>query len=519
MSFTWSPLEILTPREVFEFSDDIVKALVATDADVWGRWRALCQLDRLPPAQLEPYAKQIVRVLEENPELSYHLLRFGVPLPFKALAQLPTEELSRHVTSILVMLDDEPEANAIGEPDDSMAEYRGWRRPWREEALRVLGLLPASALLPHAARIAQHIEDRPGRSESGYESGPGRYELTEFTRHAIWIRNAERVAALEVMERLPEQVGLHAASIVSLLGHSYWRLRGAAVEALAALPANQRATTAAAIVPLLEDYHPHAWGVRHAALSALRKFAARDLAPHALAIQKRLLDPDEDVRVAARAVLSTLNTSVGATPAFAQMLSPPLPKPSNLRGWAYWEKEVAIRAENWCTGLAGLEYVLQSEHADEFVLALQQRAEWQCISAAAERCYQAGARQVLLMLDTSTYPKSLAGKYEEHITLAVYGMSPCLMELQTERLPALVGKTVYVDELGLDEFAEILEMEAETEADELYVGDLDLTFDPDLIRSIWISRSGDVRPSRSYANLVEMISCEEAGTDQTAQRN
>merc|ERR1712085_39142 len=93
--------------------------------------------------------------------------------------------------------------------------------------------------------------------------------------------------------------------------------------------------------------------------------------------------------------------------------------------------------------------------------------------------------------------------------------SPCLMELQTERLPALVGKTVYVDELGLDEFAEILEMEAETEADELYVGDLDLTFDTDLIRSIWISRSGDVRPSRSYANLVEMISCEEAGTDQT----
>ena len=75
------------------------------------------------------------------------------------------------------------------------------------------------------------------------------------------------------------------------------------------------------------------------------------------------------------------------------------------------------------------------------------------------------------------------------------------------------------DRLGLDEFAEILEMEAETEADELYVGDLDLTFDPDLIRSIWISRSGDVRPSRSYANLVEMISCEEAGTDQTAQRN
>ena len=36
MSFTWSPLDRparLTRREVFEFSDDIVKALVATDAD------------------------------------------------------------------------------------------------------------------------------------------------------------------------------------------------------------------------------------------------------------------------------------------------------------------------------------------------------------------------------------------------------------------------------------------------------------------------------------------------------
>ena len=526
MSFTWSPLDRparLTRREVFEFSDDIVKALVATDADVWVRWRALCQLDDLPPAQLEPYAKQIVRVLEENPELSYHLLRFGTRLPFKALAQLPTEELSRHVTSIMVMLDDEPEANAIGEPDDSFEmiamreqnQYLGSRQPWREEALRVLGLLPQSALLPHAARIAQHIEDRPGRPESGSESGPGRHELTEFIRHAIWIRNAERVAALGVMERLPEQVGLHAATIVSLLGHSDWRLRGAAVKALAALPAKQRATTAAAIVPLLEDYHPHAWGVRHAALSALLKFAARDLAPHALAIQKRLLDPDEDVRVAAQAVLSTLNTSAGATPAFTPpMLSPPLPNPANVRGWAYWEKEVAIRAD-WISGLAGLEYLLQSEHADEFVLALQQRAEWQCISAAAERCYQAGARQVLLMLDPASYPKSLAMKYEEHITLAVDGMSPCLMELQMERLPALVGKTVYLDELCLDEFAEILEMEAEMEADELNFAE---TFDPDLIRSIWISRSGDVRPSRSYANLVEMISCEEAGTDQTAQR-
>ena len=60
---------------------------------------------------------------------------------------------------------------------------------------------------------------------------------------------------------------------------------------------------------------------------------------------------------------------------------------ANVRDWAYWEKEL----EHWST-----EDLLQSEHADEFVHMLQTRPGWQRISAAAERCYQAGATQVLL---------------------------------------------------------------------------------------------------------------------------
>jgi len=68
------------------------------------------------------------------------------------------------------------------------------------------------------------------------------------------------------------------ASLVSLLGNYDWKLRVAAAEALAALPATHGANTAAAILPLRNHF---AWEVRHAALRALRHFAARNLAPHA----------------------------------------------------------------------------------------------------------------------------------------------------------------------------------------------------------------------------------------------
>ena len=53
--------------------------------------------------------------------------------------------------------------------------------------------------------------------------------------------------------------------------------------------------------------------------------------------------------------------------------------------------------------LNGAQFVL-SEHADEFLRVLQQRAGWQFISAVAERCYQDGAKQVLLMLGSDMPP-------------------------------------------------------------------------------------------------------------------
>ena len=90
---------------------------------------------------------------------------------------------------------------------------------------------------------------------------------------------------------------------------------------------------------------------------------------------------------------------------------------ANVRDWAYWEEELAL----WST-----EDLLQSELADEFVHMLQMRPGWQRISAAAERCYQLGATQVLLCGPSvrdpdHIYPNTTFG--ESTIDLAVSGLS------------------------------------------------------------------------------------------------
>ena len=213
------------------YSEEIVKVIEATDADEYERLTALSWLGMLPPVQLEPHAKQVVRVLEQDPSLCYHLLvQYQCSLPFNALAQLPPEELTRHVPSLLIMLDD------------------GISEIWRVRALEVLSLLPESALLPHAARIAQHIEDRPDRAKLDrptlceqdedpqlnpsngicfdHSARPTLCEQCEdpqlnpwngicfdHSAYPMWVD--ERVAALRVMKQLPEQVGLRTASIVS----------------------------------------------------------------------------------------------------------------------------------------------------------------------------------------------------------------------------------------------------------------------------------------------------------------
>ena len=485
------PLFGLTRSRVIVYSEEIVKVIEATDADEYERLTALSWLGMLPPVQLEPHAKQVVRVLEQDPSLCYHLLvQYQCSLPFNALAQLPPEELTRHVPSLLIMLDD------------------GISEIWRVRALEVLSLLPESALLPHAARIAQHIEDRPDRAKldrptlceqdedpqlnpsngicfdhsarptlcEQYEDpqlNPWNGICFDHSAYPMWVD--ERVAALRVMKQLPEQVGLRTASIVSLLGNYDWKLRVAAAEALAALPATHGANTAAAILPLLNHL---AWEVRHAALRALRHFAARDLAPHAPAIEKLvLLDPHEDVRAAAQGVLSSLDTSSGATTSLSthKMLSPPLPKPAHSQDWAYWQRLVVLN---------GAQFVL-SEHADEFLRVLQQRAGWQFISAVAERCYQDGAKQVLLMLGSDMPPAW------HLISDPDYGDCVCLSVVSEglipdqDKLTAVIGKQVFLERFPLLHSFEA-DAIAQCEADSFY----------GVLTTIWITRSGEPKPAR-----------------------
>jgi len=134
------------------------------------------------------------------------------------------------VPSLLIMLDD------------------GISEIWRVRALEVLSLLPESALLPHAARIAQHIEDRPDRAKldrptlceqdedpqlnpsngicfdhfarptlceqcEDPQLNPWNGICFDHSAYPMWVD--ERVAALRVTKQLPEQVGLRTASIVS----------------------------------------------------------------------------------------------------------------------------------------------------------------------------------------------------------------------------------------------------------------------------------------------------------------
>ena len=65
----------------------------------------------------------------------------------------------------------------------------------------------------------------------------------------------------------------------------------------------------------------------------------------------------------------------------------PLPQPAHGRNWSSWVNEIAVH---------GIEAVLRSDDADEYVSMLQQRPEWQNVSKLVALCYQAGATHVLV---------------------------------------------------------------------------------------------------------------------------
>jgi hypothetical protein len=216
---------------------------------------------------------------------------------------------------------------------------------------------------------------------------------------------------------------------------------------------------------------------------------------------------------------------------------------ANVQDWAYWEEELAL----WST-----KDLLQSERADEYVAMLQTRPGWQRIAAAAERCYQLGATQVLLCGPAVRDPDHIEPYYgESRIDLAVSGLNERERWRVQRNVEALVGIEAgvipfHLDEqrqrqyeqdskwalqaakaasrrraqedregaiaLGLDFLAGLEEVTFFDDDDSdngIYES---MPLDQDIFSgSLWISRCGVVRPARSFANLsFEIGVCEEA---------
>ena len=188
----------------------------------------------------------------------------------------------------------------------------------------------------------------------------------------------------------------------------------------------------------------------------------------------------------------------------------PLPQPANGRSSASWVNEIAVH---------GIEAVLQSDDADEYVAMLQQRAGWQNVSKVVALCYEAGATHVLV------YGSSVGGqdwRKPGSIALAVNWCaerwnrtSTCTCDFIRreeefeDRLTALVGKPVHIGRLELDHLAMAEHNEKFWSGCSWlpgggYEGKV-------LLESLWVSRYGAVRPARSFVNLIfEMAACEEA---------
>jgi len=217
-----------------------------------------------------------------------------------------------------------------------------------------------------------------------------------------------------------------------------------------------------------------------------------------------------------------------------------LERTPNVRDWAFWEEELAL----WST-----KDLLQSELADEFVHMLQTRPGWKRISAAAKRCYQLGATQVLLCGPAVRDPDHIYPYTtfdESRIDLAVSGLNERELWRVRKNVKALVGTQVdvirfYLDEQRQRQYEQDIKLEwqaataeglreAQEDRARAIASGLDFLpsleevtidasgfdgypgVDQDLLSgSLWISRCGVVRPARSFANLFfEIGVCEEA---------
>ena len=190
----------------------------------------------------------------------------------------------------------------------------------------------------------------------------------------------------------------------------------------------------------------------------------------------------------------------------------PLPQPAHGRNWSSWVNEIAVH---------GIEAVLRSDDADEYVSMLQQRPEWHNVSKLVALCYQAGATHVLV------YGSSVGGKgcvpgwiellvqfcpeeYRERMeSTCSLGFVICRHEELQDELRAVTGMRVRICPLSLNVLA-MAEHNKKFWSGCSYLpgGGWEGIILPE---TLWISRCGAVRPAKSFANLIyEIAACEEA---------
>ena len=214
-----------------------------------------------------------------------------------------------------------------------------------------------------------------------------------------------------------------------------------------------------------------------------------------------------------------LQAPVRPLPQRANGRLPPLPQPANGRSSASWANKIAVH---------GIEAVLQSDDADEYVAMLQQSASWQSVSKVVALCYEAGATHVLVYGSSVGDPQDW--RKPGSISLAVNWcperwnrdtICVCdyirLEEEIEDRLTALVGNPVHIIELDFDNLAMAEHNEKFWSGCSVLPGGGEEA--QVLPESLWVSRCGAVRPARSFVNLIfEMAACEGLPEEASATR-
>ena len=194
-------------------------------------------------------------------------------------------------------------------------------------------------------------------------------------------------------------------------------------------------------------------------------------------------------------------------------------RPLQARSSASWVNEIAVH---------GIEAVLQSDDADEYVAMLQQSASWQSVSKVVALCYEAGATHVLVYGSSVGDPQDW--RKPGSISLAVNWcperwnrdtICTCdfirLEEEFKDRLTALVGNPVHIVDLELDHLAMAEHNEKFWSGCSMLPGGGEEA--QVLPESLWVSRCGAVRPARSFVNLIfEMAACEGLPEEASATR-